>query len=273
MSRRKSYVWKISDEDFRQSVKESHNWTQLLHKFGKTNYGNVKTIKKRVEEDGIDTSHFVGSAANKKGIRKFTNDEILIINSPYRNNGSLKRRLLRDGLMKYECVNCGNTGVWKGKPLTLELDHINGDDQDNRLTNLRILCPNCHSQTDTFRGRKVGTVSKLTLKTHEIRDEISKSVNRENRCPECNKQIKITSKRCHQCHLRQLRKKQNRCIVCNVAISHSAKKCIKCYQISNRKIKDRPSKEQLLKIVREKSYCEAGRIYGVSDNTIRKWIK
>lgn len=55
--------------------------------------------------------------------------------------------------MEYKCACCGNTGEWNGRPLVLQLDHINGDNCDNRLENLRFLCPNCHSQTDTFAGR------------------------------------------------------------------------------------------------------------------------
>jgi 5-methylcytosine-specific restriction endonuclease McrA len=65
----------------------------------------------------------------------------------------LKKRLLHLGLLDYKCVGCGNTGEWNGKILSLEIDHINGDNKDNRLENLRILCPNCHSQTPTFRNK------------------------------------------------------------------------------------------------------------------------
>jgi 5-methylcytosine-specific restriction endonuclease McrA len=65
----------------------------------------------------------------------------------------LKSRLLKEKLIEYKCVKCGNTGEWQGEPLSLQLDHINGNNKDHRLENLRLLCPNCHSQTKTYSGK------------------------------------------------------------------------------------------------------------------------
>jgi 5-methylcytosine-specific restriction endonuclease McrA len=65
----------------------------------------------------------------------------------------IKKTIIRDKLLPYECQECGNTGEHLGKPLSLHLDHINGKNKDHRLENLRFLCPNCHSQTDTYCGR------------------------------------------------------------------------------------------------------------------------
>ena len=65
----------------------------------------------------------------------------------------LKKRLIYSGLLEYKCVKCNNTGEWMGEKISLEIDHINGVNDDNRLENLRILCPNCHSQTPTFKNK------------------------------------------------------------------------------------------------------------------------
>jgi 5-methylcytosine-specific restriction endonuclease McrA len=65
-------------------------------------------------------------------------------------NGSLRRRLLRSGLLGFMCSECGVGQHWNGKPLSLQIDHRNGINTDNRLENLRLLCPNCHSQTENF---------------------------------------------------------------------------------------------------------------------------
>jgi hypothetical protein len=78
----------------------------------------------------------------------------LIADRPH-NRGNLKRRLLREGLKEPRCELCG-VAEWQGKPLALALHHMNGDGHDNRLENLQLLCPNCHSQTDNFSGRNVG---------------------------------------------------------------------------------------------------------------------
>ena len=69
------------------------------------------------------------------------------------NGNKLKNKLIEEGLIEDICVDCGNTGEWNGKPMILELDHIDGNRFNNDFNNLRVLCPNCHSQTPTFRGR------------------------------------------------------------------------------------------------------------------------
>jgi 5-methylcytosine-specific restriction endonuclease McrA len=80
--------------------------------------------------------------------------DILIPNSPVVNRTHLKERLLREGILRNQCLHCGQLPIRMGRQLTLEMDHINGNSRDNRISNLRILCLNCHSQTPTFRGKK-----------------------------------------------------------------------------------------------------------------------
>ena len=108
-------------------------------------------IKRKCAELDIIPSHF-----NKKGYSntvKYSLDEILIENSTYTNITSLKQRLINEKKLEYKCAKCGNTGEWNGEPLVLQLDHINGKHLDHRIENLRFLCPNCHSQTETFSGK------------------------------------------------------------------------------------------------------------------------
>jgi 5-methylcytosine-specific restriction endonuclease McrA len=73
---------------------------------------------------------------------------------------NLKRRLLREGLLENVCHICGQLPEWNGKPLVLQLDHINGISNDNRLENLRIICPHCHSQTENFAGKNNKLINK-----------------------------------------------------------------------------------------------------------------
>ena len=81
--------------------------------------------------------------------------EILVKNSKYLNRYRLKIRIVNEGYLEYRCIECNNIGEWNGKILSLHLDHKNGINNDNRIENLRFLCPNCHSQTDTYAGKNI----------------------------------------------------------------------------------------------------------------------
>ena len=90
---------------------------------------------------------------NKDSLNKYSKEEVYCKGSKI-SRKSLKERVLRDLLFDYKCEWCNVENEWNNKELILELDHINGDNSDNRIENLRLLCPNCHSQTKTFRGRQ-----------------------------------------------------------------------------------------------------------------------
>ena len=96
-----------------------------------------------------------------KGKTFTPNEEVFKENSNY-SNEMVKQRIVSQNLLEYKCVKCG-IDSWQGETIVLDLDHINGNNRDNRLTNLRFLCPNCHSQTDTYKGRNKNTgVIKVT---------------------------------------------------------------------------------------------------------------
>ena len=143
---------RYTKKELLNAVNSSTSYTQVLKKLGyKLSGGNVwRRIKEEVNTLKLDTSHF-NSGRDK--LKIFTLDEILVENSTYTNIYYLKIRLVSEKILEYRCDKCGNGGEWNNKILMLQLDHINGIRNDHRKENLRFLCPNCHSQTETFSGR------------------------------------------------------------------------------------------------------------------------
>lgn len=123
---------------------------------------NFKKFRAMCEQNGIDISF-----PNYIPHNYIPDSQVFVENSEYINNRiNLKERILKNGWMEYRCVECGLEGEWNGKPLVLQLDHINGVNSDHRLENLRFLCPNCHTQTDTYAGK-----SRSRLKYKDIVSE------------------------------------------------------------------------------------------------------
>jgi len=149
--------WTI--DQLKETVKKSKSISQVLGFLGlKQAGGNYFQIKKYFRLYKIDTSHFTGKTWNKglKGIGKprIPLEEILVKNNTYQ-SFKLKRRLFKAGLKTEKCEECGWNKISPGGYPPLELDHINGDHMDNRLENLRVLCPNCHSLKPNHRGRNI----------------------------------------------------------------------------------------------------------------------
>lgn len=143
-------------EEFIFLVKNSNTMSSVLNVFGLENKGNnYKTCKQRIIELGLDTSHFLNRIESSNLSRRVTLEELksrLTENSKL-NRTSLKIQLLHHKLLEYKCYCCGNIGEWMGKKLSLHLEHKNGKSNDNRIENLTILCPNCHTQTSTYAGK------------------------------------------------------------------------------------------------------------------------
>lgn len=157
MRKKRSFIWLIAIEELLEIVSNASTITEILKKLGKENKGgNYKTLQARLAHESIDYSHIkLGLNSNKGRVFKSSKtpiEQLLIKNSSY-NRFNLKKRLVNEGLLVYKCFICSNSGKWHNKSLTLQLDHINGVSNDNRLENLRFLCPNCHSQTQNFAGK------------------------------------------------------------------------------------------------------------------------
>jgi hypothetical protein len=191
-------------ENFEIIVKKSRSLKEVLENLGiLCRGGSYATVKKYIELYNIDISHFytkkdlynktIGNYVNNK----LRNDlsEILIENSKFKNSSHLKNRLYKEGIKDRKCEKCEQTENWRGKKMSLILDHINGNPTDNRLENLQILCPNCNATTETFsKGHK----------------KLKKQEENKNFCS-CGKEINKNSKNCINCiDKTNLRKVNNR---------------------------------------------------------------
>jgi len=216
----------------KKTINESQSLLDVIRKMGWSVSGSsYKKLNKLIEENQISTDHFlspieIALQSNKEMVKQMS--EILVENSTY-SRSSLKKRLVKEDFLEYKCSTdgCENIGEWMGKKISLILDHINGVSNDNRIENLRFLCPNCNASLDTHCGKN--------------------KIKSNNNCSDCGRSIRGESKKCVAC-----------------SNNDNGKKL--------RKVK-RPEYAKLLSLIKDQGYSATGRQYGVSDNTIRKWVK
>jgi 5-methylcytosine-specific restriction endonuclease McrA len=139
----------VSDDQFALFVSEANRISDVTKMVG---YAPSRksdcVVSDRIKKMSLSTRHF----KNWNSMASVPTDELLVVGSA-RNNQTIKKRLIKENVLPYVCVICGNDGKWMGEELVLHLDHKNGNNDDNRFSNLRFLCPNCHAQTDTYGGR------------------------------------------------------------------------------------------------------------------------
>ena len=178
------YDWNI--EKIREAVKNSINYLEVLDLIEIPRQGNnTKTLKGIIEKNNIDTSHFTGRARTYKrkeetSLKDYLNNKVGISTS------SLKEKLFKEGYKENKCEICG-ISEWQGKSIICQLHHIDGNNKNNNLENLQILCPNCHSQTDNYCGNSNKNIVKYY-------------------CPDCGKEILKSSKYCTVCSRNHTRK-------------------------------------------------------------------
>lgn len=238
---------KFTKSDYENAAKASLSYAGMCRYLGiSPRGGNYTTLKNKIEKYNIDISHFLGKGWNigmKVNNRKtYSLNEILQKDFPY-NTQKLKNRLIESGIKEKKCECCKNT-EWNGKEIPLELHHINGDRNDNRIENLMILCPNCHAQTEKYRGK-----NKIVYLKKEVKSDVDLKEEYDNKkekkyCKHCGKELTKWQKKycCQKC-------------------SHETTSKKPPIQEINEKLKEFNG-----------NLSAVGRFYGVSDNAVRKWI-
>jgi 5-methylcytosine-specific restriction endonuclease McrA len=223
---------KFTKQELIDLLNSTKSFRDFLIKIGSSFNGSASytSIKKQLEKLEIKIPNYK-KLKNERFDRK-SNEKIFTENSNF-SRYWLKDRIIKHKLIKYECEICKNKGEWLGIKLSLQLEHKNGVNNDNRLENLTFLCPNCHSQTSTYSGKKNKKETKINKNNYIRKDKYC----------ECGKKIHRTSQRCSDCAMKNIRKIE------------------------------RPSYIQIISDIEELGYCGTGRKYNVSDNTIRKWLK
>jgi hypothetical protein len=236
------FVPRYSEAAARTAVAASLSYAETLRRLDLCSTGgNGRTLRLWIDRWSIATDHFDSRAAQRAALRRRPQplEEIMVEGSTYSRN-HLKNRLYREGLKPRLCEVCGQGELWRGRPMGLVLDHINGIRDDHRLENLRIVCPNCAATLDTHCGRKnrLDVTDRACLRCGQ--PFTPRSTHQQYCSRECGRRAPRPSKG-----------------VPNLGLRRAA----------------RPPHDQLLREIAATSYSAVGRRYGVSDNAIRKWVR
>jgi hypothetical protein len=227
---------RYTEQQAREAVAASYSYAEALRRLGMCERGGSwKILKKWVGIWGIPTGHFDprrGPAEAARG-RATPLEELLVVGSTM-GSAKLKERLYAAGLKERRCELCGQGEEWQGRRMSLVLDHVNGERHDNRLANLRVVCPNCNATLDTHCGRKLRVA----------RD-------------------------CRHCG-RAFFPYEQRQRFCSHACYGAAQRGTGRPGI--RRV-ERPPLDALLADVAALGWAGTGRKYGVSDNAVRKWVR
>lgn len=272
----KRHYTKRTEKEYRLTAAKCYSIAEMCIEFGLLpRGGNYGTIKGNIKKYNIDISHFTGQAWNKDNFSL----------TP-QNTKAIKLKLIRD--RGHQCEKCKLT-EWFEIPITLELEHVDGNRTNNKDENLKLFCPNCHSQTPTWKRAKSSFADKKpnpnsicpTCKGNKYpRSKECRECSLSTIC-ECGNHFYRTSKNCPDCLKQNILyktptnrgKNSNKLFKqcqCGKTIRSVSKTCVDCY-VKRTKI-EWPEINDLINMVKESSFLQVGKKLGVSDNAVRKHL-
>lgn len=253
-------------EKLKQVIKKSITQIDVIKKLGlsHTSSGNYQTLLKYIKIYNIDISHFEGKQVayvklkNTQNKIHLSNDDFFSINT-HRKTASSKKRILKFNLKENKCEECGLPPIWNGKKLVLQLDHINQITTDNRLENLRFLCPNCHTQTSTYgRSKQKSLIKEFNV---EIFQKYREMPSKESII----EKIKINGRKKTKKELNMSHK------MFTLLCKHYEINLDEIYQQNVKKIMW-PHKTIIQKEILEKPLIQVCKNYNCTDNAVRRFI-
>ncbi len=274
-------IFNYDNDKLKEIVAKSTKYSEIFKKIGviHSNYTNYKSeLDRKINKLKLDISHI---KRHNNTLSKTKNDlkKSLVENCKTRIDSKIKYHLYEYNLKEEKCEECGQGPEWNGKPLVLQLDHINGICTDNRLENLRILCGHCHSQTETFStGQKAKDKSWVKPSKEDLKKDIEelktpkKLITKYGVCYETMRTWIKAYDLYHE-YIKEndepTEKVEYKCSKCNKEITFRNKTNVCRYCKSNC-----PSKEQLIEDLKElKTRVAIGAKYNVTDNSVKKWCR
>ena len=259
----------FTKEELLEKVKNSYSYAELAEQIGYAPRGGSgqSSVKAMCEYYGFSTEHF----SQKLRAEQVNIDEVFV--KGYKHKETIKKNLL--ALREHKCECCGLT-EWNQKAIPLQVHHKDGDNLNNILTNLELLCPNCHAQTDNFCGKNK---EKIELNEEELVEAVKTSENIHQALIKIGKtdgnwypKVRKIMQKYGLEFIKNDSATTKSCPKCGKLIKKTSNLCESCYHIEGR-VCTRPTREQLKELIRTKSFCAIAREYGVSDNAIRKWCE
>ena len=269
--KRRSIIWTIDIDVLKKLVTESISLGEVIIKLGLSRAAiHYRTLKKRIIEDDILVAHFdprkkmreawqIGAGEWIKKKKKPINE--LLVAGVEVHSVNLKQRLFKEDILVEKCSECKIGPEWNGKKISLHLDHINGDPTDNRLENLRILCPNCHAATDTY-CRGAGRLKQVSITAKD-----RQKIDAERKAKRILDYQKIRQ-RIYKPHY-----PERLICACGRPKTYDGKTCRSCAKSGQPTKIQWPDKEELATLVNEISTRQLAIRLGVSDKAIAKRCK